>query len=369
MLILLSTLSLLAGFAFVVPSQSLAEVSGSTAVEVAATVPNWHNPLVETETRKASEVDALLARIPTINPELRTALEAQRELLKRQSPTRTYKVGDAAYNKYDFIRVIDDLLSGRYHLDQPYQVEVASDAAVRFTGYYSPEVRVSSRRTSVYRYPIMRAPKHWKGTWPTRRQIEREDALGADTLAIAWARHPLDVYDLQLQGSGFVRFEDGRRAYLAYGGTNRYGYRSIELALAARDKSVKDLSMRGLRAWVSEDLRGRDSVTCANPNYGFFRLSEGEPRGAAGMALTAMVSVAADPAAYPLGAVLIAEVPVGDQPGSFETKLLLVQDTGGAINGDAHLDLYTGIGSKALDIAEKLHTEGRVYMLSPRPQA
>ncbi len=311
----------------------------------------------------------LIATLPTLTPELRAGLERQRALLKRQSPTRAYHLGGKTLHRRDFMRVIDDLLSGRYMQEPLRVISVAEDSRVRFTGYYSPEVRVSRERTETHRYPILRYPKDYKGRLPTRHQIEQEGALNVGKLAIAWAEHPLDVYTLQLQGSGFVSFPDGERRYLAYGGTNRYPYQSIERLLLEQGVKLTDISMRGMRSWISEDLTVRDSVTTLNPNYGFFVESDGEPRGAAGVPLTPMASVAADPRHYPLGSVLLASVPVADQRGSvsgYETRVLLVQDTGGAINGDAHLDLYTGVGEDALTKAQTVYQHGRVFVLSPR---
>lgn len=269
----------------------------------------------------------------------------------------------------EFIRVIDALLSGSYLSEALTAIPVAPGGVVRFTGYYSPEVEVRRDSSAEFRYPILRRPANLASPYPTRREIELGGAIDTDEHALAWARHPLDVYSLQLQGSGFVRFGDGERRYLAYGGTNRYPYQSIELALEKLDPGLTDLSLRGLRDYVDAAPRVRDTITTLNPNYGFFELSDGEARGAAGVALSPMISVAADPRHYPLGSVLLARVPVAGAPGQFTTQLLLVQDTGGAIRGKSHLDLYTGVGERALDIAEVISTAGEVYVLTPRSGA
>ena len=353
------------------PREVVVHASASIVPKPAA--PSAQPRLVRSETPApalagpaAAPADALLASLATLTPDTREALLAQRAMLKRQRGNRTYRIGGRTLTKHDFVRVIDDLLSGRYLIDAPGAQAVAPRADVRFTGYYSPEVDVSRRRTKTYRYPILAYPKAHEGPLPSRRDIELADSLDAKRLAIAWAKHPLDVYTLQLQGSGFVRFRDGQRRYLAYGGTNRYPYQSIELAAARLDSTLTDLSLRGLRDWIDADPRRRDTITTLNPNYGFFRLAEGRARGAVGVSLTPMMSVAADPLYYPLGSVLLARVPDPSAPGSFTTRLLLVQDTGGAVKGPAHLDLYTGVGEPALDLAEVLNATGQVYLLSPR---
>ena len=139
----------------------------------------------------------------------------------------------------------------------------------------------------------MLRPTTMRSPYPTRREIELGGAIDFQENAIAWARHPLDVYTLQLQGSGFIRFPEGQRRYLAYGGTNRYPYQSIELALKRLDPDVGDLSLRGLRDYVDAAPYVRDTITTLNPNYGFFELSDGEARGAAALPLSPMISVAA----------------------------------------------------------------------------
>jgi len=307
----------------------------------------------------------LLSSLNVLTPELREALEVQRQLLKRQSPHKTYSYGGRTLTRRDFMQVIDDLLSGRFRSAPLTTTSVATNASVRFTGYYSPEILVSAKKSARFRYPVLAYPEAHEGPLPSRYDIERGGALEGKTKILCYAEHVLDVYTLQLQGSGFVRFSDGSLKYLAYGGTNRYPYQSIGLALQRRDSTVTDISHRGLRTWISANAAQRDSITTFNPNYGFFREAEGKATGAAGVPLQPMISVAADPEHYPLGSVLLARVPKVNAPGQFETRILLVQDTGGAINGAGHLDLYTGVGEKALDIAERTGTSGEVYLLMP----
>jgi len=324
---------------------------------------------VRFQNRKATFIvhraEKLLTALPTITPELREALEVQRALIKRQSPRKTFNINGEVYTRQDFLQVIEDLLSGKYHEKSLYPISVSHQAEVKFTGYYSPEIEVSRKKTAKYRYPILKFPKNFEGKLPSRRVIESGKAFSLDKYAIAYAQHPLDVYTLQLQGSGFVKFKNGERKYLAYGGTNRFPYQSIERAASKLDTTITDLSMRSLRSWVSADQK-RDTITRANPNYGFFKLSDGAARGAAGVELTPMLSVAADPDHYPIGSVLLASVPIVGKPGEFDTKILLVQDTGGAVKGSRHLDLYIGVGESALDVAELTNDYGEVFLLTAR---
>lgn len=308
----------------------------------------------------------LLRELPSLTVETRRALEAHRRLLRRQPTRKRYRFGDREVSSRQLIDVVDRLLKGQDNMVMQTVSLSEEPTDVHFTGYYSPVVRVRKSRDSVYRYPFLARPRGYSGKLPSRWSIERDTSLLFDTLALAWAAHPLDVYTMQLQGSGYVEYEDGTREYFAYGGTNKYPYQSLELALKRHDPSVSDLTFDGIRDWMSEDLTTRDSVTTFNPNYGFFRRAKGAPRGAAGIRLTELVSVAADPSHYPLGSILLATTPnARSTSGSPVVRLLLVQDTGGAVRGDAHLDLYTGVGRRGLQAAERIFESGEVYALLP----
>jgi len=332
-------------------------------VPVLTSVPKKIEQKNQSGTFVARRAKTLISSLPTITPELREALEVQRALLKRQRPQKTYDINGQTYTRQNFLQVIEDLLSGKYHEQSLAALPVAKSAEVKFTGYYSPEIEVSKTKTKEFIYPILEYPSDFEGKLPSRREIESGKAFDLSEYTIAYAKHPLDVYTLQLQGSGFVKFLSGERRYLAYGGTNRFPYQSIERAASKRDSSITDLSMRSIRKWVSAKP-GRDTITRANPNYGFFKLSDGAARGAAGVPLTPNVSVAADPDHYPIGAVLLASVPKVGKEGVYETRILLVQDTGGAVNGKRHLDMYTGVGEEALDVAELTNDYGEVFLLT-----
>ena len=313
------------------------------------------------------EAAAILRELGRLTTAERAALVRHRALVKRlPGSTRFRGPNGRELRKTDLLAVVDALLeTPAAALPQRLAVE-AEDADGYFTAYYSPEVEVSRVRTAKFRYPILGYPEGYVGRLPSRRAIEQDSSLRFDTLALAWASHPLDVYQLQLQGSGFVRYRDGAREYLAYGGTNRHPYQSLGLALTRLGEDVRDISPSGLRKWISRDLAARDTLTALNPNYGFFRRSSGKARGAAGVALTPHVSVAADPDVYPLGSILVARVPNPALPNRMETRLLLVQDTGGAIQGEGRFDLYTGIGAEGLHAAERVHAEGEVFRLQAR---
>ena len=310
--------------------------------------------------------DRLVAQLPRISTRLRRALERQKRLLARQDPSRVYRVGDRELTTKDFADVIDGLLLHAMTGYRPAALPVARRGEVDFTAYFSPDLPASRTRTSTYRYPLLRAPAE-----DSVRRLSRSAIAGLpDSLiaprALAWVAHPLDVYLMQLQGSGFVTFGDGTREYLAFDQSNGRPFTPAARALAESKFDVAHRGIKAIREWMSENLSVRGAVLDACENYVYFRRADTAPTGAGGVALTPMISVAADPAHYPLGAVLLAEVPNANKPGVKETRILLVQDVGAAIKGKGRLDLYTGVGSSALELARVTSHVGEVYVLAPQ---
>lgn len=307
----------------------------------------------------------LVAQLPNISPRLRRALERQRRLLKRQDASRVYRVGDRELTTKDFTDVIDGLLLHAMTGYQPRAVPVAHDGEVEFTAYFSPDLQAQRRRTPTFSYPLLRAPQDDSLRRLTRAQLAGLPDSTVERHALAWVAHPLDIYLMQLQGSGFVTYPDGTREYLAFDRSNGHPLTPVARALAESEFDVAHRGIKAIRSWMSEALRDRGTVLNACENYVYFRNADTAPTGAGGVPLTSMISVAADPAHYPLGAVLLAEVPNPTKPGIRETRILLVQDVGAAIKGKGRLDLYTGVGSDALELARLTSHVGEVYILTP----
>jgi membrane-bound lytic murein transglycosylase A len=239
---------------------------------------------------------------------------------------------------------------------------------VEFTGYFTPIVPVRKTPNGKYKYPIYRRPPEWEGPLPSRRAIDQDSVLRGQDLEIAYAADPVDIYYMQLQGSGFVKFrETGNYELLVYNGDNDHPYRSLGKHLARRDDiSIGDISMAGIKRFLARDPAFRDTVIWINPSYVFFRPQGYKVKGAGQVELTEDVSIAADKRYFPLGSVLLATVPVFDQRGEIthhEFRWLLPQDTGGAIRGPGHVDLYCGIGSTGQEKASRYHHYGRMWML------
>ncbi|MBC7769508.1 MAG: MltA domain-containing protein, partial [Phycisphaerales bacterium] len=186
--------------------------------------------------------------------------------------------------------------------------------------------------------------------------------------AFAWA-HPVDVYNLQIQGSGRIALADGTNARAAYAGQNGYRWRSALGAL--RDSGeLPSATWDNFRAW--SDQRGAEATRqalAADPSYVFFQEEtiddpSAGPRGAANVPLTALGSIAVDPAFHPYGAIVFVD---GEYDGRPFRRLLVAQDTGGAIRrGPLRGDVFFGSGAEAGQGAERMNAPARWWTLLPR---
>ena len=264
----------------------------------------------------------------------------------------------------------------------------------RFTGYFEPEI--IARRAPVYPYtqPVPGVPADFvqvdrsvfggapgrkvpaqrlsNGTlrpYPARAEIaERTDA------ALGFA-HPADVFFLQIQGSGRLRFEDGSMLRAAYAAHNAQPFRSTANYLIESGKITRgEASMQGIRAWM--DRVPREEAQAAmntNPRFVFFRpLPIGDaalgPEGAQGVPLTPLGSMAVDTSLHPLGVPFFVETSAPGLGGDW-SGVLISQDTGGAIKGRVRGDIYFGTGHEAGGRAGTQNAPGRMWALLPHAVA
>ncbi|MBY0563747.1 MAG: MltA domain-containing protein [Hyphomonadaceae bacterium] len=196
----------------------------------------------------------------------------------------------------------------------------------------------------------------------------RAEIMARANGAFAWA-HPVDVYNLQIQGSGRLVFPDGSQARAAFAAQNGYRWRSALGAL--RDAGELTVaSWPSFKAWSNErGMEATQEALNADPSYVFFAEEPiGDPaagaRGAAGVPLTPMGSIAVDPAYHPYGALLFVD---GEYDGASFRRLLVAQDTGGAIRrGPLRGDVFFGIGPEAGRAAERMNAPARWWTLLPR---
>jgi membrane-bound lytic murein transglycosylase A len=240
-----------------------------------------------------------------------------------------------------------------------------------FTGYYEPELRGSLTRSPRYAWPLYRKPPELAEgqLWHPRSVIEGGILRGRG-LELVWLDDPVEAYFLQVQGSGRVLLPDGRVMRVAYAGKNGHPYRSIGQELIRRGATMADVSAQDIKAWVrANPAAGRDLLNM-NPSFVFFRQlddlpADRGPIGAMGRSITPLRSVAIDPEFTPLGAPVWIEKD-GREP---LRRLMIAQDTGGAIKGPQRADIFYGTGFDAGETAGRVKDGGRMIVLLPIDRA
>lgn len=268
------------------------------------------------------------------------------------------------------------------------------------TGYFEPVLDASRERTPSHCWPLYAPPPnlveatddppssdmqrgwrfrlrtaHGDAQPPDRRAI-RTGALDGLGLEIAWLDDPVDQFLVHVQGSARLRFADTGEMRLCYAAKNGFPYVSIGRHLVETGMiAQQDMTMAVLCDWLRADLERGLAVMDLNPSYIFFHASErapndGGPVGDAGIALTAGRSLAVDPRHHAYGTpifVATAEPVGGDR--SVRGRLMVAQDTGSAITGEARGDLFIGSGRAAGEIAGAIRQDADFYVLQPRDMA
>ena len=261
-----------------------------------------------------------------------------------------------------------------------------------FTGYFEPLLNGSLRPSARYSVPLYKRPgdlisvnlgdfsQDLKGKQITgrlrgnrlvpyaeRAAIER-GALNGKNLELVWVDDPVDAFFLQIQGSGQVRLPDGRILRVGYAGKNGQPYFAIGRDLVTRGiLTPENVSLQTIRAWLEANPGQAQALMNKNRSYVFFRLIQGAgPIGAQGVPLTPDHSLAVDRRFIPLGAPLWLDTTNPLSPGAPLRRLVIAQDTGGAIKGVVRGDLFWGAGERAREGAGKMKQRGRYYILLPR---
>ncbi|WP_437612808.1 murein transglycosylase A [Erwinia sp. V71] len=244
---------------------------------------------------------------------------------------------------------------------------------VQFTGYYTPVIEARYSRQGEFQYPLYRMPPRGKGRkLPSRAEIY-SGALD-ERYVVGYSNSLIDNFMMDVQGSGYVDFGDGRPLmFFGYGGKNGHGYHSIGKTLIDRGEVKReDMSMQAIRKWADEHSAWEvRELLETNPSFVFFKPETFAPvRGASAVPLVAKASVAADRSLIPPGTALLAEVPLLDNNGKFtgkyEMRIMVALDVGGAIKGQ-HFDIYQGIGPDAGHTAGFFNHYGRVWVLRSAP--
>lgn len=261
------------------------------------------------------------------------------------------------------------------------------------TGYYEPLIRGSRTRSARSAWPIHGAPADMltvelgdlypelkplrlRGRlvgnkvlpyWSREQIAERGAQVPAPVLL--WADDAIDLFFLQVQGSGRVQLPDGSTVRIGYADQNGYPYQSIGRWLVSKGElSLNNASMDGIKRWAQENPHRLAELLNANPSYVFFRempASEGGPVGALGVPLSEGRSIAVDPRFVPLGApvFLATTYPLSERA---LNRLVMAQDTGSAIKGGVRADFFWGFGAEAGREAGRMRQQGRMWVLLPK---
>jgi membrane-bound lytic murein transglycosylase A len=292
---------------------------------------------------------------------------------------------------------------------RPWKVANHEESVGLFTGYYEPTLRGSRRPDERFAVPLhLRPPElvsvelgrfrpELAGTrlagrvedgalvpYHDRGAIE-EGALTGRGLELVWVDDAIDAFFLHIQGSGRVELVEGGVLRVGYAGQNGFPYYAIGRELVARGAlTLEQVSMQSIAAWLRAHPAEAVEVMRRNASYVFFReLAEDGPLGASGVVLTPGRSLAVDPRFHAFGTLLwldttlpeTGEAPADGEPATRTEepspprplrRLVVAQDTGGAIRGPVRGDVFFGPGAEAAELAGHMRQPGRLWVLLPR---
>ncbi|MFL2798952.1 MAG: murein transglycosylase A [Paracoccaceae bacterium] len=232
-----------------------------------------------------------------------------------------------------------------------------------FTGYYEAEILGSAVLDKEFQFPIYKRPPDLKkGTkWLSRRELEESNILQNKSLEIVYLRSQVEVFLLQVQGSGRVTLTDGSVIRVGYDGRNGHEYISIGQILIKRGVfSAKNISGHAIKHWLTSNPQIANELLYQNPSYIFFKVmsdlgEESGPIGTSNSSLEEQRSIAVDPQYIPLGSPVWIEI-----KGSYPlNRLMVAQDTGSAIKGPSRVDIFFGRGDDAEKMAGQIKDYGR----------
>lgn len=284
----------------------------------------------------------------------------------------------------------------------PYRVAVdgGSDTGL-VTGYYEPLLTGSRTPRDPYKVPLYGRPddllvvdlgslypelenKRVRGRvvghrvvpYASREEIERNPAA-MPAKPLAYVSDPVEAFFLEIQGSGRIALDDGTVLRLNYADQNGHPYRSVAAVLIERGELTRErASMQAIRSWVQAHPDEMRALLDSNPSYVFFRevpapapgsldAAIDGPQGSLGVPLLAKRTIAVDARFIPLGTPvwLATTRPLSDEP---LERLVMAQDTGGAIRGPVRADFFWGFGAEAGSEAGRMRQGGRMWILWPK---
>ena len=278
----------------------------------------------------------------------------------------------------------------------PNQIVAADGASSGLvTGYYEPLLHGARKRGGPYQTPLYKVPDdlvtvdlasvypelknmRLRGKlvgkkvvpYSTRAEIERATSVAGKELM--WVDDEVEAFFLQVQGSGRVQLTDTQETVrVAYADQNGHPYQSIGRYLVDKGElTMSQASAQGIKAWIAGHPTRKDELFNANPSYVFFkeeRLPDPKvgPKGALGVPLTPQRSVAIDSRFVPLGAPVFLSTTQANSDIPMQ-RLVMAQDTGGAIRGPIRVDYFFGFGAEAAENAGRMKQSGMVWVLLPK---
>ena len=263
------------------------------------------------------------------------------------------------------------------------------------TGYYEPLLRGSRTASAEFRFPLYGPPqdlitvdlaevypdlknRRLRGRLVGNKLVpyfERGAIEGDATapllrgLEIAWVDNAIELFFLQIQGSGQIQLPDGSRMRVGYADQNGHPFRSLGgLLIRSREIKPERASMQGIKEWARRNPGKAQQFMNGNPSYVFFKELPDDltgPIGTLGVPLTAERSIAIDPRVIPLGVPVYLSTTFPNTKNALN-RLMIAQDTGGAIGGAVRADFYWGFGDAAGSQAGKMKQQGRMWVLLPR---
>ncbi|MDY0377401.1 MAG: MltA domain-containing protein [Desulfobacterales bacterium] len=305
----------------------------------------------------------------------------------------------------DFIEKRPDARSLREFIAANFRVyrSTGKDGSSRvlYTGYYEPVLEGSLHSSEKFSCPVLSLPDdlitadlslfsdELKGKkitgrieqnrlipYPERREIEA-GAIRENAKPLAWVHDPVDLFFLQIQGSGKINLAEGGHMNVHFHASNGRPYRSIGKHLIETGKiDRKEMSMQRIRSYLTEHPEAVSEILNQNPSYVFFKTEEQGPLGCFGFPLTPGRSIALDRRIFPPAALvyITARKPLIDEEGNIQSwtefgRFALNQDTGGAIRGPARADIFWGNGPYARIAAGHLQHDGALCFLVLKPDA
>ncbi|MGH1375009.1 MAG: murein transglycosylase A [Alphaproteobacteria bacterium] len=274
----------------------------------------------------------------------------------------------------------------------PHQVRADEEPVGLFTGYYEASLKGSRKRKAPYLYPLHKRPddlvmvqlgdfrKDLKGTRIAGRvkngrlkpYEKREDIVAGkwphNDEVLIWVDSAVDAFFVQIQGSGLVQMDDGSTMRIGYAGQNGHPYYAIGRELIKIGALTKqNVSMQSIRAWLENNPSRADEIMNTNKSYVFFREIKGDgPLGAEGVALIGGRSLAVDRTLISYGVPIWVDIEKPVEEANAIRRLMIAQDTGGAIRGPVRGDVFWGYGDIAEEMAGKMKSKGRYWVLLPK---